>query len=156
YPASAWSRDAALWSALCLATGILYVRSSRIGELDILLAPFVVIAVGGVLRSWHHHRVRRQAHLGAIVIATIAAIGAALTKGPAGLAVIALAGYGGIALWTAFTREPLQAFLVPRFTLPGGRRAPRLPEPAARPAGDSPAWLIWTLAIVLGGAAGLA
>jgi 4-amino-4-deoxy-L-arabinose transferase-like glycosyltransferase len=100
------SRAAALWSALFLATGILYVRSSRIGELDILLVPFVVIAVGGIAAAWRSHLERRRAALVPLVIATLAATGAVMTKGPPGFAVIAFAGYGGIALHYAFEPEP--------------------------------------------------
>lgn len=97
----AWARDAAWWSALCLATGILYVRSSRIGELDILLVPFVVVAVGAIAAAWRLHRTEARTGYTAVTLATLAAAGAALTKGPPGVVVIAAAGYGGIALWEA-------------------------------------------------------
>ena len=102
-----WARESALWAAVMLATGVLYVRSSRIGELDILLVPFVVVSVGAVFAAWEHARARRREHWGWIALATAAAIGAAMTKGPPGVLVIALAGYGGIALWGAFTGERL-------------------------------------------------
>jgi 4-amino-4-deoxy-L-arabinose transferase-like glycosyltransferase len=98
-------RRAALLSALFLATGILYTRSSRIGELDILLVPAVTLAAIGILLSWRTHRIRNKAHWPGIILATIAATIASMTKGPPGLAMIALGPYGGIALWSAFTRD---------------------------------------------------
>ncbi len=93
-----WSRLAALWAALSLATGILYVRSSRIGELDILLVPFVVIGIGAIAAAWRTHRTRARTNYPAILLAAVCAVGAALTKGPPGLLTLGLAGYGGIAL----------------------------------------------------------
>lgn len=92
------AREAALWSALFLATGILYTRSSRIGELDILLVPFVVIAVGAIARAWQVWRNHKRTSFGAVGLAVLAGAGAALTKGPPALAVIAAAGYGPIVL----------------------------------------------------------
>jgi 4-amino-4-deoxy-L-arabinose transferase-like glycosyltransferase len=94
-----WSRTAALWSAITLATGILYVRSSRIGELDILLVPFVVIGIGAIAAAWRTHRERGRTNYPAFLLAAACAVGAALTKGPPGLLALGLAGYGGIALW---------------------------------------------------------
>jgi len=92
------AREAALWSALFLATGPLYIRSARIGELDIWLVPFVVIAVGGIARAWRAWRADGRTDYAALAVATIAGIGAALTKGPPGAAVIAVAGYGPIVM----------------------------------------------------------
>src|SRR5262249_33710723 len=99
-------RSAALLSALCLATGILYTRSSRIGELDILLVPCVTIAAIGILLSWRSQRLHGRAHWPGMVLATLAATAAVMTKGPPGLAMVALGPYGGIALWAAFSRDP--------------------------------------------------
>lgn len=96
----AFAPTAAFWASLMLATGILYVRSSRIGELDILLVPFVVISIGAIAAAWRMHRLENKTNFAAIIIATLAAVGAALTKGPPGVLVIALAAYGGIA-WHA-------------------------------------------------------
>lgn len=101
-----WAREVALWSALGLATGVLYVRSSRTGELDILLAPLTVIAVGAVAAAWDTARTRRRTNLGAVALATAATAVAAMTKGPPAIMVIALATYGGMALWAAFSGEP--------------------------------------------------
>jgi hypothetical protein len=108
---SEWSRGAAWWAALSLATGFLYVRSSRIGELDILLVPFVVVGVGAVAAAWRSHRERGRTNFAAVVLGAVCAVGAALTKGPPGLLVLGLAGYGGIALQelrygAPFGREP--------------------------------------------------
>lgn len=102
--AEEWARSAALWASLCLATGVLYVRSSRIGELDILLVPFVVVAIGAIAAAWRSHRERGRTSWGAVVVATVSAAGAAMTKGPPGVMVIGLAGYGGMAIWYALQR----------------------------------------------------
>jgi 4-amino-4-deoxy-L-arabinose transferase-like glycosyltransferase len=91
---------AAFWSAATLATGLLYVRSSRIGELDILIVPFVVIAIGTIFVSWRSHVERGRMHLRATLLATAAASGAMLTKGPPALVCIIAGGYGGIIAWT--------------------------------------------------------
>lgn len=87
----------ARWSAMFLATGILYVHSARIGEIDILLVPFTVAAIGGVYLAWRSRAENKQRNGAAVAIATVAACGAMLTKGPPGLLVIVVAGYGGIA-----------------------------------------------------------
>lgn len=92
---------AAFWAATFLATGILYVRSSRIGELDIVLAPFTVAAVWGAAWAWMNPRSAVWRRTLAIVVSAIACGGAALTKGPPALAVIVLAVAGGIAAASA-------------------------------------------------------
>ncbi|MFN7021995.1 MAG: ArnT family glycosyltransferase, partial [Phycisphaerales bacterium] len=102
------AREAALWSALFLATGPLYVRSSRIGELDILLAPFVVVSIGAVVSAWLTWRERGRVSFGMLALATLSAVGAALTKGPPAIAVIAVAGYGPIVLDAVFNGRPAQ------------------------------------------------
>ena len=99
--ADAFAHHAAWWSALCLATGILYTRSSRIGELDILLVPFTVVAIGAIAAAWRSHRIRNRQHIPAMLIACAAAAGATLTKGPPGLLVIMLAAFGGITIYEA-------------------------------------------------------
>lgn len=91
----------AWWSGLFLATGILYTRSSRIGELDILLVPTTVAAVWAIHHAWRAYRAAARPHWPALAIAAIAATLAVLTKGPPALLVIGLAGYGGIVLWAA-------------------------------------------------------
>ncbi len=93
-----YPRSAALWSALFLATGILYVRSSRIGELDAALVPFTVLAIGAVHAAWRSHLDRRPTHWPAVLLGALAATGATLAKGPPALLVIALGAYGGIAI----------------------------------------------------------
>lgn len=100
----AFSQHAAWWASLFLATGILYVRSGRTGELDILLAPFTVIAIGAIHAAWMSHVEHKRMHLGAIALAVFSTVGAALTKGPPGVATILLAGYGGIMLAIASER----------------------------------------------------
>ena len=117
-PTPAW------WASLFLATGFLYARSSRIGELDILLAPFTVAAVGAIWAGWATHREMGKTNLRAAVVAALAATGAMLTKGPPGLLAIALAGYGGMAVWEAWNHE---------------RGAPRISGPVR-----------WTVALLTG------
>jgi len=117
---------AAFWSAAILATGILYVRASRIGELDILIVPFVAAAVWAVARAFRTHRQQRRTNWPAVLLATLAATGAVLTKDP-GLLYIALAAYGGIAIWYANTREPLDLALLPHGARPPLVSAPQPP-----------------------------
>ncbi len=102
----AWAQHAAWWAALFLGTGILSVRSGRIGELDALLVPFVVGTVWAIDAAWRSHRERSRTAWGAVSAACMCAAGAALTKGPPGLLVIGLAGYGGIALRCAVEHAP--------------------------------------------------
>ncbi len=107
------ARIGAFWAAATLGTGILYVRSGRIGELDILLVPFVVLAVGWVWgvgkraestdqRSGVRPPLTLPQSLLAALPAAAAATGAILTKGPPGLLVIALAAYGSTILNSAW------------------------------------------------------
>lgn len=102
----AFAEHVAWWSSLLLATGILYVRSSRIGELDILLVPFTVAAIGCIARAWRfavqHERTPWLTALAATALTT----GAVLVKGPPAVLTIALAGYGGIAVNIALNRAP--------------------------------------------------
>ncbi|MCG3122765.1 MAG: hypothetical protein GIKADHBN_01167 [Phycisphaerales bacterium] len=91
-------RDASLWAAAFVATGVLTVRSSRIGELDILLVPFTIVAVWLSSWAWLTAGATRAVRWLAISGATLAAAGAALTKGPPGLIAIAVAVGGGIML----------------------------------------------------------
>ncbi len=102
----AWAQHAAWWAALFLGTGILSVRSGRIGELDAILVPFVVGAVWAIDAAWRSHRERRRTAWGAVAAACVCAAGAALTKGPPGLLVIGLAAYGGIALRCVVEHPP--------------------------------------------------
>ena len=102
----AWAQHAAWWAALFLGTGILSVRSGRIGELDAILVPFVVGAVWATDAAWRSHRERRRTAWAAVGTACLCAAGAALTKGPPGLLVIGLAGYGGIALRSVVEHPP--------------------------------------------------
>lgn len=99
------ARHAAWWSALFLGTGILYVRSGRTGELDILLAPWTVLAIGALYVAYESHTERKRMHWGVLAIAAAAVAGAALTKGPPGVVTILLGAYGGIALAIAADAE---------------------------------------------------
>lgn len=102
----------ARWAAVLLMTGILYFRSSRIGELDIVMVPSVVGAIGCIALAWRRARRMRaegtlrsllgvRAHWGAVIGAAVLASVAALTKGPPSLMVVALGGYGAIVLMAA-------------------------------------------------------
>jgi hypothetical protein len=95
----------ALWSSLFLATGLLYVHSARVGEIDILLVPFTVVAAGALYSAWRTQVERRRTNVWAIAIAILGAWGVMLTKGPPALLVVALAGYGGIALAEAWRAD---------------------------------------------------
>ncbi|MBX3361154.1 MAG: hypothetical protein KF705_06910 [Phycisphaeraceae bacterium] len=59
---------AAWWSSLFLGTGILYVRSGRTGELDILLAPLTVVAIGALYVAYESHVERRRMHWRALAV----------------------------------------------------------------------------------------
>ncbi len=85
--------DAAWLAALGLASGVLYFRSSRIGELDVLTVPFVVAAVWAIDRARRVWEAERHTPWMWVGLATAAGIGAALTKGPPAVLPIALAGY---------------------------------------------------------------
>lgn len=98
------ARLAAWCASLFLATGILYVRSSRIGELDILLAPFTVVAIAAVFEAWRSFATRGRASFAWVAMAALASVGAALSKGPPAVLVLGLAAYGGIALSCANER----------------------------------------------------
>ncbi|MGE3109367.1 MAG: ArnT family glycosyltransferase [Phycisphaerales bacterium] len=145
-----WEPEAALWAGLCLATGVLYVRSSRIGELDILLVPSVALAIGGIGRSWRRHLERGETDVPGVVLATIGATAAVMTKGPAGAAVIALGAYGGMGAWTALTREPMERFIVPRYRLPGGRVVPRGAASRCGPVGSVGSGVVTAAAALAG------
>lgn len=93
---------AAFWGAIGLAGGILYARSSRIGELDILMVPTVVTAIACIAAAWRSHTERQRTLWWAIIVATICSMIAALTKGPIPTAVIALGGYGAIVAESVF------------------------------------------------------
>jgi len=79
----------ALWSAALAGTGILFVRSSRIGELDVLLIP----TVAGAIASCGYALLGRglAERLAGVVLALACSALAALAKGPAGLLVIGCA-----------------------------------------------------------------
>lgn len=92
---------AAWWSAVGLAVSILYVRSSRTGELDILLPMFTVLAVGATHLAWSHFARTGRTHLGAVALTALWAIGAGWSKGPPALACIAAAMLLGPLLWAS-------------------------------------------------------
>lgn len=119
---SPWPDHAAWWSSLFLATGVLYARSSRIGELDILLVPTTIGAIWAIGRAWKCARARHKTDLLSLALAALFATLAVLTKGPPALLAIGLAAYGGMVLWAAFDPEaaspPRLASTSPRSLLP--------------------------------------
>jgi 4-amino-4-deoxy-L-arabinose transferase-like glycosyltransferase len=96
-----YARATGLLAAAMLATGILYTRSSRIGELDIWIVPFAVGAIGAIHAAWRTHALYRRTNFGAVALATVLGAGAALAKGPPAILPIAVAGYGSMVLWAA-------------------------------------------------------
>ncbi len=123
--------DAAWLSALGLATGLLYVRSARTAELDILMIAPIVIAIAAIARAWRaagdtsqpippaaYLRPAPNARLrwACITIASLAAAFAALVKGLPVL-VIAIAAYGAMIV---------DAVLTPRDTPRAWRIAARI------------------------------
>jgi 4-amino-4-deoxy-L-arabinose transferase-like glycosyltransferase len=87
---------AAWWGALGLASGVLYVRSSRMGELDILLIPGVVGAITCIALAWRHHLEHGRTKWNLVLVAALCSALAALTKGPVPTAVIGVGAYGAI------------------------------------------------------------
>ncbi|HPO91931.1 MAG TPA: phospholipid carrier-dependent glycosyltransferase [Phycisphaerales bacterium] len=143
-----WADAAAFWGAAMLATGVLFVRSARIGELDILLVPFCTLAIACVVRAWRRHLEQRSTDWPAIFAAFLATSAAVLTKDP-GVMVVGFAAYGGISLWAAWARSgtPVDAAL-----LVGRCRAPLIPIPEAR---SGIRIIQWTVAAACAVAAGV-
>lgn len=147
----AWSvphaSEAAFWAAAMLGTGTLVVRSARIAEIDALLLPVGVFGVGSIMLAWRAHRDHRRTAWGWVLLATLCGIAGTLSKSVPGLIVLAVAAYGAIAAYTAWTRTPLDTSPA----LPGVRRRPLRD---AGPAGSRAAWSIGAIA-GLAAAAGL-
>ncbi|MEM9066701.1 MAG: glycosyltransferase family 39 protein [Planctomycetota bacterium] len=112
----------AFWSAAFLATAVLFVRNARIGELDILIVPASVLAVGGIWLAWKSHLDRCTTSWSGIGLAMLGFALAALAKGPPAVITPILAGYGGILLHQ-ITRHPVP--------IGGSQLAPRLFAAAA-------------------------
>lgn len=72
---------AAWWAALFLATGLLHVRMSRTGAIDVAATPFVIGAVWAGFISWRTST-GWQLRIGLFALASLMAAGAALVKGP--------------------------------------------------------------------------
>lgn len=99
--ADRWARRGAFWSAAMLGTGVLYVRSSRFGELDVLLVPFTSGGVALLAHAWKTAIEKRRTNIIAVAGAALCAVGAAMAKGPPGVLTLGLAAYGGMALAVA-------------------------------------------------------
>lgn len=105
----------ALLAAATMAVGILYVRSSRVGELDVLLVAPVTIALWALVAAWEPAEEpapaasaprRPPIRWGLLAVATAACAAAALVKGPVPLALIAVALIGGQLAWCAIQGGP--------------------------------------------------
>ena len=91
-----WGERAAFWGAAALATGILYTRSARIGELDVLLVPSTALAILGAFECQRVGRWSSPAAWGWLALHVAAMAAAGLTKGPPGMLTALLAVVG----WT--------------------------------------------------------
>lgn len=111
------AQDIAFWAALGLAGGVLYTRSSRIGELDILMVPAVTLAMALSARAWVLGTDHRRVWWTGIVGAAVCTVLAALTKGPIPIALIAV-GVCGAAI--------VEAVRMPAPVRPGWRTAARI------------------------------
>lgn len=92
--------SAAFWGAAMAGTGLLYVRSGRVGELDIVLTLMCTLAIGAAAWSWASWRRCGRAGATSVALGAIATIAAAMCKDPA-VMIIALGGYAGILLHAA-------------------------------------------------------
>lgn len=99
--ATRWARRGAFWGAAMLGTGVLYVRSSRFGELDVLLVPFTSAGVALLAHAWKSAIERTRTNFVAVAGAALCAVAAAMTKGPPGLLTLGIAAYGGMAILVA-------------------------------------------------------
>ncbi|MBY0262071.1 MAG: hypothetical protein K2Q20_06985 [Phycisphaerales bacterium] len=92
--------SAAFWGAAMAGTGLLYVRSGRVGELDIVLTLMCTLAIGAAAWSWASWRRCGRAGATSVALNAIATTAAAMCKDPA-VMIIALGGYAGILLHAA-------------------------------------------------------
>ncbi len=94
-----WTRTrashAAWWAGLFLATGLLHVRMSRTGSIDVAATPFVVGAVWACFESWRTTR-GWQLRIGLAFLAAAMAAGASLVKGPPAILAILCPVFGGV------------------------------------------------------------
>lgn len=99
------SEASAVWAGVLLASGILYVRSSRVGELDIYLVPGVVLcgwmAFEGVMLRAGAGVLRRGV---IVMLGCLGAVIAGLAKGPPGLAMCAVVTIGACLVWAGQSR----------------------------------------------------
>lgn len=102
---SAW------WAALFLATGLLHVRMSRTGAIDIAATPFVIGAVWAGFASWRSRGVWRLS-LPLTLLAALGAAGAALVKGPPTVLAIFCPLLGGVLGYLAAQQRPAPATLL--------------------------------------------
>lgn len=106
--ASRTHEHAAFWASTLLAVGVLFVRSGRIGEIDVLLAAPTVTAAAAIDRAWRLARAQSPPfpRLAWIALACLCASLASLAKGPPAILAVAIACYTGQLLDAA--RLPLR------------------------------------------------
>lgn len=98
-------RGAAWWAGAFAATGPLYVRSSRIAEIDILLVATVAGAVALVHRVQRAREEAGRTAWGPLAGACGCAALAGLAKGPPGIALIGVATIGGAIIRASWDRS---------------------------------------------------
>lgn len=147
----AWLCDAVLWSALTLATGILFVRSGRIGELDIMMVPLCTGAIGAVACAWRRHREERDTDFVMVGVAAVLTTMAVLVKDPA-VMVVGLTAFGGIALWAANVPAGTGVDVA---LVRGRRRAELVPMPETGRAARAAEWVIGAACALAAGVAAL-
>ncbi len=105
-----WSRalsgTAAFWASLFLATGLLHVRFSRTGAIDMAVTPFVIGAIWVGFESGQRKAGWRLSIPLGVAMFVIAG-GAALVKGPPTLLAIMTALVGGSLGWLALNARPI-------------------------------------------------
>lgn len=103
---------AAWWAALFLATGLLHVRMSRTGAIDIAATPFVVLAIWGGFHSWRAAAANSwKLPLLPTLAALTGAAGAALVKGPPTVLAIFCPLLGGVLGYLASRHTPAPRLL---------------------------------------------
>ncbi|MBX3364624.1 MAG: glycosyltransferase family 39 protein [Phycisphaeraceae bacterium] len=85
------ARRWAFWGALMLATGLLFVRSSRAVVIDNLLPPLTIGAIGFMHCAWRQSDAGKSSAWLPMLAAATCALAAMLAKGPPGAMVVFLA-----------------------------------------------------------------
>ena len=89
------------WASAMLASGVLYVRSSRMGEIDIMLVAPTALGVVAMHAAWTRWRDAGRVHVVGLLGALVCGALIALAKGPPGMAAGLAAGVLGPGLYRA-------------------------------------------------------